>query len=198
MISQHFSDTLIRILVRHAGVVRRAALVVKSLWTICRGACQIASNALIIQLLANGGYAEFHGALMRKLRVHAFGISVDGYGAGPSQSLENPLGIGGMALHAWMFPTRTLQRMFGNDGGTTGPIARWTISKYRSARRGACHPYLSYPSPKCRQHEYRHPRVRATWRKMKRGSNRTIRITTAWSGGHSWTVAVDRKGGNLT
>lgn len=57
---------------------------------------------------------------MPKLRIHAFGISVDGYGAGPSQNLENPLGTGGMALHDWAFPTRTFQRMFGNDGGTTG------------------------------------------------------------------------------
>jgi len=57
---------------------------------------------------------------MPKLRVHAFGISVDGYGAGPSQSLENPLGIGGQALHDWLFPTRAFQRIHGKDGGTTG------------------------------------------------------------------------------
>ncbi len=57
---------------------------------------------------------------MTKLRVHAFGISVDGYGAGPSQDLENPLGIGGKALHDWFFSTRTFQRIIGNDGGTTG------------------------------------------------------------------------------
>jgi len=57
---------------------------------------------------------------MPKLRVHTFGISVDGYGAGPSQSLENPLGIGGLALHDWIFPTRAFQRMQGKDGGTTG------------------------------------------------------------------------------
>lgn len=57
---------------------------------------------------------------MPRLRVHAFGISVDGYGAGPSQSLENPLGIGGLALHDWVFPTRAFQRMHGKDGGTTG------------------------------------------------------------------------------
>jgi dihydrofolate reductase len=57
---------------------------------------------------------------MPNLRVHAFGISVDGYGAGPNQSLENPLGVGGMALHDWVFPTRTFQRMFGTDDGTTG------------------------------------------------------------------------------
>jgi dihydrofolate reductase len=55
-----------------------------------------------------------------KVRVHAFAISIDGYAAGPAQSLENPLGIGGVALHDWVFPTRTFQRMFGNGDGTTG------------------------------------------------------------------------------
>ncbi|MGH6948982.1 MAG: dihydrofolate reductase family protein [Kiloniellales bacterium] len=57
---------------------------------------------------------------MAKLRVHAFTISLDGYGAGPNQDLENPLGVGGVALHEWAFATRTFRRMFGNDGGTTG------------------------------------------------------------------------------
>ncbi len=71
-------------------------------------------------LLTNGKYPEFHTALMTKLRVHAFGISIDGYGAGASQNLENPLGIGGMALHDWMIPTRTFQRLIGKDGGATG------------------------------------------------------------------------------
>lgn len=57
---------------------------------------------------------------MSRLRVQSFSISLDGYGAGPDQSMENPLGIGGLALHEWAFPTRTFRRMFGNDGGTTG------------------------------------------------------------------------------
>ena len=57
---------------------------------------------------------------MSKLRVHAFGISLDGYGAGPDQSLDHPLGRGGEALHEWLYPTRTFQRMFGKDGAT-GP-----------------------------------------------------------------------------
>ena len=58
---------------------------------------------------------------MSKLKVCSFSISLDGYGAGPNQSLENPLGVGGMALHEWVFPTRTFQRMHGSgDGGTTG------------------------------------------------------------------------------
>src|SRR5918997_1758379 len=41
---------------------------------------------------------------MGELRVHNFSISIDGYGAGPSQSLENPLGVGGERLHEWFFP----------------------------------------------------------------------------------------------
>ncbi|HXA35233.1 MAG TPA: dihydrofolate reductase family protein [Steroidobacteraceae bacterium] len=57
---------------------------------------------------------------MPKLRVHCFSLSLDGYGAGPGQDQNNPLGIGGMALHEWVFATRTFQRMFGNDGGKTG------------------------------------------------------------------------------
>jgi dihydrofolate reductase len=47
-------------------------------------------------------------------------MSIDGYGAGPDQSLENPLGVGGRALHEWVFATRTFQKMFGKGGGTTG------------------------------------------------------------------------------
>ena len=57
---------------------------------------------------------------MSKLRVHAFSISLDGYGAGPDQSREHPLGKGGLALHGWAFATRTFQRMHGKDGGATG------------------------------------------------------------------------------
>ncbi len=57
------------------------------------------------------------------IRVQAFAMSVDGYSAGPDQSLENPMGIGGMALHQWVLPTRTFQRLHGDGGqtGTTGP-----------------------------------------------------------------------------
>jgi dihydrofolate reductase len=56
---------------------------------------------------------------MPKLRVHCFAISLDGYGAGPDQGLDNPLGAGGEALHEWFFPTRTFRHMSGKDG-TTG------------------------------------------------------------------------------
>jgi dihydrofolate reductase len=59
-------------------------------------------------------------ATLSKLKVSAFSVSIDGYGAGPDQSLQNPLGVGGEALHEWAFPTRTFQRMFGNASGTLG------------------------------------------------------------------------------
>ena len=57
---------------------------------------------------------------MAKLRVHTFSISIDGYGAGPHQDLQNPLGVGGPELFQWFFPTRTWQKMHGNEGGETG------------------------------------------------------------------------------
>jgi dihydrofolate reductase len=57
---------------------------------------------------------------MTRLRVNAFGVSLDGYGAGPDQDLENPMGRGGMALHEWVFPTRTFGTMIGRDEGETG------------------------------------------------------------------------------
>jgi dihydrofolate reductase len=57
---------------------------------------------------------------MSRLRVHGYSVSLDGYGAGPSQSLENPQGVGAMALHEWAFATRTFRRMFGQDGGASG------------------------------------------------------------------------------
>jgi dihydrofolate reductase len=58
---------------------------------------------------------------MTRVRINSFSISADGYGAGPHQSLNNPLGIGGMRLHSWVLPTRTFQQaLFGKSGGTTG------------------------------------------------------------------------------
>lgn len=55
-----------------------------------------------------------------KLRVESFTISIDGFGAGPNQDIENPLGVGGRSLHGWAFPTNTFQQMFGNTAGTMG------------------------------------------------------------------------------
>jgi dihydrofolate reductase len=62
---------------------------------------------------------------MGELRVHNFSISLDGYGAGPDQSLENPLGVGGERLHEWFFPP---------DGSPRDPIAEEFV---RRARAGA-------------------------------------------------------------
>ena len=57
---------------------------------------------------------------MSKLRVNCFSISLDGYGAGPDQDLQNPFGSGGMALPAWFIATRTFKQTFGQGGGETG------------------------------------------------------------------------------
>lgn len=57
---------------------------------------------------------------MSKLYVRSFSLSLDGYGAGPDQSIDNPLGVNGMSLHQWAFTTRTFQKMFGQNGGSTG------------------------------------------------------------------------------
>jgi len=57
---------------------------------------------------------------MSKLRVNCFSVSLDGYGAGPAQNLENPMGVGGMALHEWAFATRRFHEMLGTEGGSTG------------------------------------------------------------------------------
>jgi dihydrofolate reductase len=66
--------------------------------------------------------ADPHGVSdVTRVRVDSFAISLDGYGAGPDQDIDNPLGVGGTALHQWAFPTRTIQRaLFGADRGTTG------------------------------------------------------------------------------
>jgi dihydrofolate reductase len=57
---------------------------------------------------------------MSKLKVQAFSISIDGFGAGPRQSLNDPLGVGGATLHEWLYPTHTFQQMVGGEGGTSG------------------------------------------------------------------------------
>jgi dihydrofolate reductase len=57
---------------------------------------------------------------MSKLRVSAFSVSVDGYGAGPNQRLEHPLGENGTDLHQWFFETPSFHRMQGREGGRDG------------------------------------------------------------------------------
>lgn len=57
---------------------------------------------------------------MSRLRVCSFSVSIDGFAAGPDQSLADPMGRGGMALHQWAFPTRSLRAALGMEGGVTG------------------------------------------------------------------------------
>ena len=57
---------------------------------------------------------------MARLIVHNYTISLDGYGAGPNQTKEEPLGVGGEDLHGWMIGTRTFQAMQRKEGGETG------------------------------------------------------------------------------
>jgi len=57
---------------------------------------------------------------MSKLRVQSLGISIDGYAAGPDQSLDYPLGVRGTELMEWFFHTETWQEIHGGEGGETG------------------------------------------------------------------------------
>ena len=69
---------------------------------------------------------------MSRLRVNCFGVSLDGFGAGPDQSLANPMGAGGMALHDWAFGTRTFRTMFGQEGGSTGIDERFAARSFEN------------------------------------------------------------------
>ncbi len=63
---------------------------------------------------------------MSRLRVNAFSISIDGFGAGPDQALADPMGVGGMALHEWVFGTKTFQKM---HAGFAGPLIRDPVGR---------------------------------------------------------------------
>jgi dihydrofolate reductase len=68
----------------------------------------------------NKGTTGIREQTMSRLTVNCFSLSLDGYGAGPHQDLSNPLGVGGMELHAWLFGTRTFKAMTGESGGEVG------------------------------------------------------------------------------
>jgi dihydrofolate reductase len=73
---------------------------------------------------------------MSRLRVNAFAISIDGYGAGPGQSMDNPMGVGGMALHGWVLGTKTFQKMAADFAATliAGEVAREDVDDAFAAR----------------------------------------------------------------
>ena len=79
---------------------------------------------------------------MTKVRVAGFSISLDGFGAGPEQCLENPLGKRGHELHTWLFGTRMFRTMVGKEAVRTASIrpthiVRWTGSA-RSSSAAIC------------------------------------------------------------
>jgi len=69
---------------------------------------------------------------MTQVRVESFTISLDGFGAGPNQSIEDPLGVGGEELHEWFIPTRTFQRAHGTGDGTTGVDDEFATRGFRN------------------------------------------------------------------
>jgi dihydrofolate reductase len=69
---------------------------------------------------------------MSKLRVACFSISLDGFGAGPSQDLTHPLGVGGEDMFGWAFATRTFRQMFGQEGGSTGTDDEFAARSFRN------------------------------------------------------------------
>jgi dihydrofolate reductase len=73
----------------------------------------------------------------QKLRVLSFGISLDGYSAGPNQCLDHPLGVGGTGLMEWFFPTRTFQRMHNPASGDAVGLANVPEHLFGQENRGA-------------------------------------------------------------
>jgi dihydrofolate reductase len=89
-------------------------------------ACQTLSSGLItifeiISALPDIPAEGFRN--LQKLSVRCFGISLDGYSAGPNQSLDHPLGVGGTGVVEWFFPTPTFQSMHNPQSRSTAGLA---------------------------------------------------------------------------
>jgi dihydrofolate reductase len=69
---------------------------------------------------------------MRKVRVGNFSISIDGFGAGPDQDINNPLGVGGTNLHKWFYPTDVFQKMHGGIQGETGKDNDYGVRAFKN------------------------------------------------------------------
>lgn len=63
----------------------------------------------------------------QRLRVLSFGVSLDGFGAGPDQSLEHPLGVAGPELMEWFMHTRYWRGVHGQEGGEEGVDNQWAV-----------------------------------------------------------------------
>lgn len=114
-------------LLRHAERAYYYAVLLRASWAVWR----LRTGAVILCIIPFGGsggrlsfgQASTQGGVtsMTRVRVESFTISLDGYGAGPDQDIDNPLGVGGAELHQWAIPTRTIQKtLFDAEGGTTG------------------------------------------------------------------------------
>lgn len=73
---------------------------------------------------------------MSRLRVEGFSISLDGFGAGLNQSLENPIGVGGMDLHKWIFETDTFQQMIAGQPGVKNVDDEFAARGFRNIGAG--------------------------------------------------------------
>jgi dihydrofolate reductase len=80
--------------------------------------CRWAGPSFVVPFVTLRTFKEHR---MSRLKVMAFTMSIDGFGAGPDQSLQDPMGVGGGRLHTWFFGTPTCQAMFGGSGGNAGP-----------------------------------------------------------------------------
>lgn len=69
---------------------------------------------------------------MSKVKVAAFSISLDGFGAGPRQDLNNPLGVRGFELHAWFQDTEVFKKMHGESGGTRGIDNDFAVQSFQN------------------------------------------------------------------
>ena len=69
---------------------------------------------------------------MQKVRVANFSISIDGFGAGPDQDIDNPIGVGGIDLHRWFFPTDVFQKMHSGKQGETGKDNDYGVRAFRN------------------------------------------------------------------
>jgi dihydrofolate reductase len=69
---------------------------------------------------------------MSKLRAMCIGLSLDGFGAGADQSLETPLGVHGLEMMEWFFPTRAWRRMQGQEGGESGIDSRMADASFEN------------------------------------------------------------------
>ena len=72
---------------------------------------------------------------MTKVRVGGFSLSLDGFGAGPEQSIDDPLGKRGMELHRWFFGTKTFRAMHGEGGGSDGVDEAFARRSMEGCRR---------------------------------------------------------------